>query len=98
MTALQSGLVKPGIGRRGSNRPAVAQRRSGANQVSHWRLLLRRAHVHVDRLPHEPGRQQFPDNRFEIIDHERQTHAAFGGFRRLAACPGRLPVGGDAWR
>lgn len=98
MTALQLRLVRPGIRRLGPNRAAITHRRSGADQISHWRLLLRRAHVHVGRLSAEPRRQQLVDNGFEIIDHGRQTHAAFGGFRRLAAGPGRRPVGGDAWR
>lgn len=94
-TALQLRLVEPrGFGR--PNRATISHGRSGADKVAHWRLLLCRAHVHVDGLSAEPRRQEFLDNRFEVINHGTATHVAFYGFPRLAAGNGRQPVGGAA--
>lgn len=89
-------LVEPVIRRFRPHRTAISNWRRSPYEVTDRRRLLNHAHVHVDGLSAEPGRQEFPDNRSEVIDHGKATHVAICGFRRLAADNGRQPVGGAA--
>lgn len=86
VAALQPGLGKPVVGRFGTHRPTISHRRRRTYQIAYGWLLLNRANVRIDRLPHEPGRTQFLQYRFEIVDHATAT--------RVAACRFRCPT----WR